>query len=72
MPVVTAEALLWQPLRRRVWGAGKDEPPSRAKAWAGWLLTNAVLLPFAPLFVEPLRVAGVFDDMLEAFPTIRL
>ena len=41
-----------------------------AAAWGGWLLTNAVLLPFAPLFVEPLRVAGVFDDMREAFPII--
>ena len=71
VPIVTLEALAWRPLRARAPAADRALAAApRLGAWAGWALTNAVLLPFAPLFVESLRRAGVFDDMLEAFPAI--
>lgn len=73
VPLVTMDALL----RRRFSGNGeKAASPRTFKSTifsvACFVVTNAAILPFAPLFIEPLRHSGVLDDATLMYPSIIL
>lgn len=76
VPFVTATALLMH----QVSGKGQDKAVSQEeKLWwrvlrrvGQFTITNLVLLPFAPLFIEPLRAGGVLKDMADMAPTLVL